>query len=380
MPIHFPLKPSKVEEERFLEYLEGIYTKFDSASAYASPQTVLNKIKRDGLYTNIGINRVRRYMGVFSGYTINKQRNAPAKRTRRYTIQRVNHNLEMDLMDMSRYSEYNNDIKYILVVIDTFSRRGYVEPLLDKKSDSVVSALEIILDDRIGHKISVLNSDLGKEFTGKAMRTFLAMRGIRQTFAKQSTHAQICERFIRSIRNLIRAYMVQHNTHRFIDRLQDLINVYNNRKHSSIGMSPNSMTEYTGGFGSDYESLKWKERTRPRSFKFKIGDKVRIATVRSIFDKHTYNYSTEEFTVHKRSIKDNVNVYELRDCANDDLEGLFYEHELVKILVKPNQAYTINKLIKEEKRNGVKYVYVSFKGFPNPKCNQWIPKADLLDE
>ena len=47
------------------------------------------------------------------------------------------------------------------------------------------------------------------------------------------------ERFNRSIRELIDKYMIEYNTHKYIDVLDKLINNYNNRKHSGIKMTPN---------------------------------------------------------------------------------------------------------------------------------------------
>ena len=54
--------------------------------------------------------------------------------------------MQTDLIDMSDISTTNKNIKYILTVIDIFSRFVYVEPLKDKNSTTVVYAMKKIID------------------------------------------------------------------------------------------------------------------------------------------------------------------------------------------------------------------------------------------
>ena len=59
--------------------------------------------------------------------------------------------------------------------------------------------------------------------------------------------------------------------------------------------------------------------------KFKIGDKVRVSKLKSVFDKsYTGNWSTEIFEIDK-IIHSKPIVYHLKD-----IQGSFYEYELQK--------------------------------------------------
>ena len=68
-----------------------------------------------------------------------------------------------DLADMQLISKYNKGIRYLLCVIDLFSKYAFVVPLKDKKGSSIVDALQSILNKskRKPNKIWV---DQGSEF------------------------------------------------------------------------------------------------------------------------------------------------------------------------------------------------------------------------
>ena len=51
----------------------------------------------------------------------------------------------VDLADMQLLSKYNKGIRFLLCVIDIFSKYAWVVPLKDKKGISIVKAFQIIL-------------------------------------------------------------------------------------------------------------------------------------------------------------------------------------------------------------------------------------------
>ena len=68
-----------------------------------------------------------------------------------------------DLADMQLISKFNKGFRFLLCVIDIFSKYAWVVPLKDKKGVSIVDAFQKILDDsnRKANKIWV---DKGSEF------------------------------------------------------------------------------------------------------------------------------------------------------------------------------------------------------------------------
>ena len=71
--------------------------------------------------------------------------------------------LGVDLADMQLLSKYNQGIRFLLCVVDIFSKYAWVVPLKDKKDTSIVKAFQIILkqSNRKPNKIWI---DKGSEF------------------------------------------------------------------------------------------------------------------------------------------------------------------------------------------------------------------------
>ena len=55
-----------------------------------------------------------------------------------------------DLVDMQSFSKFNNGIKYLLMVIDVFSKYGWIVPLKSKTGVDVANALSKIFESREG--------------------------------------------------------------------------------------------------------------------------------------------------------------------------------------------------------------------------------------
>ena len=53
----------------------------------------------------------------------------------------------VDLADMQLISKYNKGIRYLLCVIDLYSKKAFVVPLKDEKVASIVNAFQTILDN-----------------------------------------------------------------------------------------------------------------------------------------------------------------------------------------------------------------------------------------
>ena len=76
---------------------------------------------------------------------------------------------EADLADMQLLSKFNKGFRFLLCVIDIFSKHAWVIPLIDKKGASIVNAFQKILDDskRKPNKIWV---DKGSEFYNNLLK------------------------------------------------------------------------------------------------------------------------------------------------------------------------------------------------------------------
>src|SRR5215468_11628681 len=75
--------------------------------------------------------------------------------------------LQADLVEMIPYSKENKGYKYLLTLIDCFSKKAYAAPVKDKTAKNVKSAMESILPDNVKN----LQTDEGKEFFNKDFET-----------------------------------------------------------------------------------------------------------------------------------------------------------------------------------------------------------------
>ncbi len=194
---------------------------------------------------------------------------------------------QMDLVDIQELAPFNDNIRYLLAVIDTFTRYAWVRLLKDKRGDTVLQAFKSILQSAGGNPRTIV-TDRGTEFFNKQFQAFCEQNNIKLYTPDSSIHAAYIERFNRSLQSLIYKYMSENETHRFIDKtnpdgtltnvFHNLMQTYNNRKHRMIGTSP-FIAENDPSVHLDmrlrmskyYENIKKKNKT------LNIGDTVRIA-------------------------------------------------------------------------------------------------------
>ena len=106
----------------------------------------------------------------------------------------------VDLVDMQLLSRQNKGIKYLLCVIDLFSKYAFVVPLKDKKGASVVKGFKKIVNEsnRRPNKIWV---DQGSEFYNKTFKNWLKDEGIEMYSTYNEGISVVAEKFIRTLKN-----------------------------------------------------------------------------------------------------------------------------------------------------------------------------------
>ena len=107
---------------------------------------------------------------------------------------------------MQLLSKFNKGFRFLLCVIDTFSKHARVIPLKDKKGISIVNVFQIILrkSNRKPNKIWV---DKGSEFYYSSFKKWLKDNDIEMYSANNERKSVIAERFIRTLKNNIYKYM-----------------------------------------------------------------------------------------------------------------------------------------------------------------------------
>ena len=264
---------------------------------------------------------------------------------------------------MTAFKDYNDGYTFLLLVIDTFSKYGYLIPLKNKKGETVAEALKIIFEKR---KPGKLWTDKGKEFYNKDVKDLVELYS-----TENEEKSSIAERWVRTIKEKMWKYFTDNNTYKYIDALPDLVEDYNNTVHSSTKLTPkeasknkNELTVWRNLYPDRYK----KYNITP---KFSVGDEVRITKKKKVFEKgYTTRWTEELFTI--KEIRDtNPITYKLTDLKGEEIEGTFYEPELQKT---EQQIYRIEKVIKKEKGRS----FVKWKGYSD-KFNSWVDNKELID-
>lgn len=231
---------------------------------------------------------------------------------------------QIDIMDMTNLQQTPAQPKYALVVIDSFSRLGDAVPMSNKDSVSVYNALRTIFK-RMGYPISVY-SDNDAAFKSKVKELF-DNEGINHIVTL--THANVAERFIRTLKNGIHD-RVRFTNGKWEDMLPYVVNKYNNSKHSTTNHTPKEAHDDKNS-PSVAANMSLKVSYNRKYKNINIGDEVKV------FTKGKGNYASRKETFSKWS----PNTYKVIDIDVDitlkkyyKLEGLsknYYRHEILLI-------------------------------------------------
>ena len=104
-----------------------------------------------------------------------------------------------DLVDMQKISKWNKGYKYLLMVLDLFSKYGWIVPLKTKTGLEVSKAFESIFKKGKG-KPKKLWVDKGKEYYNKNMLDLLAKNNIEIYSTENEEKSSVCERWNRTIK------------------------------------------------------------------------------------------------------------------------------------------------------------------------------------
>ena len=148
-----------------------------------------------------------------------------------------------DLIDKSSLSKYNNNYKFILTVIDIFTKYAWAIPLRNKSGLSITNDSKTILSK--GRKPEKLWVDRGSEFYNKTFKSLLkeygtgkATSGIELYSTYSDLKAVFIERFNRTLLHIINKPMFINGDGNWVNILNDAVVTYNNNIHSTINMTP----------------------------------------------------------------------------------------------------------------------------------------------
>lgn len=261
----------------------------------------------------------------------------------------VNENWQIDLMDVSNSSQSNEGVKFLLCIVDVYSRFAWVFPLKNKMAKTVNEVLEPIVKE---HKPLNINVDKGSEFKGDTLK-MLKDNGVKiwESDAGEKTKQGIVERFNRTIRELIEKYLTVNQTKKYIDKLPSLVQNYNTTTHSAINAKPSAV--FLGKKEPDLKKIRLREREFYENLgELQVGDKVRKMSNKGLFAKGaTAKFSKTVYTIESF----NKNKIKLNDGK---LVPLYVLQKVEEVQTKPDTVPMVEQPKKKSnlKRTEVKEI------------------------
>lgn len=275
---------------------------------------------------------------------------------------------QMDLVDMQKLKRWNGGHKYLLTVIDVFSKRAWAEPLRSKSGPDMVRALDRLAQTLYPFQPLRVQTDEGKEFYNKWVQAWFKNKGWHHFSTAGDAKAAVVERWHRTLKERMYRYFTAHNTLKYVDVLKDLIDEYNRTPHRSLGMAPVEVTEQNAPALFERLYGKFLKRGKVRKI-LRVGDRVRLNKKHKAFGKgYLPGWTEEVFQVssvdrHLRPI-----TYKIQEWDNTPVKGTFYAQDLQKVNVSDDDLFRVEKILKRQKGR----MLVRWKGWP-AKYDSWIP-------
>ena len=234
---------------------------------------------------------------------------------------------QTDLADMQGISMQNIEMRYVLTVIDVFSKLAWAIPVHFTDAKAITAAFGQVLTVAHPRYPRRLPSDKGNKFVSSDIKVLMKNQiskpsGIQHFASESEQKAAVVERLNQTINTRIWTYLSDRSTVRWLDIIKNFVDAYNHSRHCSIGMAPSEVQK------KNKNSL-WVRLFGNGDTNFKLiipqGAMVRASSHKPNIDKeYMPNWTEEHFTVSqavppKRKTK--RRVYKLVNYNDEPVKG-----------------------------------------------------------
>jgi transposase InsO family protein len=262
---------------------------------------------------------------------------------------------ECDLIDVSSISKQNDNVNFILTVVDIFSKYSFCEILKNKSAKSVAYSMQQIIL-RFGSP-QIISCDNGAEFSSTEFIELCQRFNIKlqHSLPYKPTSQGAVEKFNQTLKNYMFRYMTEHKSKRYVDNLQLFCYSYNTTQHSTTKHTPyevmfkrhesyKMLNDLVHKNISDNakkmieNSLKNQQAMKEE---LDIGDKVRVGLLflkenrrkqNKIMKKNKQHWSSEIYDIEEIIDNDGLLQYKINIPLKSEENRLFYRHQLLKII------------------------------------------------
>jgi len=351
------------------------YTTPGHPIAYSAPGAVYNFYNGE-----VSLNRVKDILAEIDTYTKHREFKQP-KQYNPYYIYSRREQVQADLIDIRQLRQDNDGVQYLLVIINSFSRKLYVYPLQSKNAQDVSTAFQQWFNIQPNVIPRNILTDAGTEFTNRRVKALMREKNVAMHIARGQSKAGIAERVNKTLQKLIYKHMTNRETRRYIGVLPELVASYNSRGHRTLrNMSPDQAdlvrneALVRGILTQNYSKVK---RKRP---KFRVGDVVRIKTYATYPSSGHRSYAEqfkgEYFIIEQVKTRMPVPMYDIKSWdTGERVIGSFYSNELTGT---KGDVFKIERVIRQRGRGQNLQYFVKYKDF-GPRWNEWIYARQVVD-
>lgn len=279
---------------------------------------------------------------------------------------------QIDIMYLPPHlTKFNQGMRYLVCVLDTFSRKMEVLPI-KRKSGSVVTRAFDLIHDKFGKSPQKILADNGGEFKCREFINYCEFQGINLIFTSNETKAAHVERAQRSLQNILYKILEDKQTKNYLDHIDKALKIYNNRVNRITKLSPKKayLSENKEKVLSNLIKVYKKSIEKKRKPSFKVGDNVRIKLKKNVFGRgYTPYFSEEVFKISE--VKTNLPQprYKITDYNGEEvIGGTFYEREITKA---NHLDFKIEKILRTRKKKNKTEYFVKWAGYSD-KFNSWV--------
>ena len=295
------LKTPPIGSATIESVLKRIYYGPNQAASYSSAERLYDAAKSER--PDVTRKRVKDWLRKQVAYTRHKKPRLTFPRRKVLTL-RQDYIWASDLIVIDSLVNVNDGYQYIVTVVDLFSRKLWTRKIKQKSKIEMEKALRSIIEENEGKSPYKLWTDEGTEFLS-LKDLYQEMEIERYSTRNPKIKSAYAERMNKTIQDLLYKAMTARNTARWIDLLDDVTYVINNRVSSVLhGLTPNEAhdpknEEYLRAkFLEDH--ARHKKRFAFQKPLFAVGDGVRLLEKRNVFTRgYEPSFSKQVYAVKK---------------------------------------------------------------------------------
>lgn len=344
-----------------VDYLRRRYIKLGDGGSYMSPRLFYDSLKREGKY-KFTLDQIKSFVSSRYFYTLQRQVN---RRFRRLPVisSHIGYLHEIDVMFLTGYDP-DSKLNYVIGMIDTFSRLCYFEPVSAIKERYYVPAVSKLIE-RFGN-VSRLRGDRGKEMQSEGFKALMKEKNIKFYEAdNKDTKACLIERRFKDLRSILGKIMTKNRSLSWAKYLPDIEQTLNNTMNTATLKVPSQVTdddEYEIWYNLRYRNYH-KRKHIATDFSHEINTPVRIVGFRHKFMRASdATFTNQYYLISGRTIKNDIEIYYLKDLNNKPLDSFYYAAEIQSIQIPDDEHYEhhIEKVISKNKQNEYLVQYVGW--------------------